>query len=64
VNRPIPEMTQLMMVLDLPAERVVCKGTVVRQESDPEDPQYHHLAIFFHEISEGDKAKLSAFVEN
>lgn len=64
VKRPIPEMTQLMMVLDLPADKVVCQGTVVRQVSDPENPDYHQLAIFFHDISEGDQQKLSALVEN
>ena len=64
VDRPIPEMTQLMMVLALPQDQVICKGTVVRRKSDPEHPGYHELAIFFHEISEGDRAKLSEFVEN
>ena len=64
VNRSIPEMTQLMMVLDLPTDKVVCQGTVVRRVADPENPDYHQLAIFFHDISEGDQQKLSAFVDN
>jgi c-di-GMP-binding flagellar brake protein YcgR len=64
VDRAIPEMTQLMMVLDLPQDHVVCKGTVVRRKSDLENPGYHELAIFFHDISEPDKAKLFDFVEN
>ena len=63
-NRAIPEVTQLMMVLALPEEEIVCKGTVVRRQSDPQHPGFHELAVFFHDMSEGDKAKLSAFVEH
>jgi len=64
VNRPIPEMTQLMMVLALPEKELMCRGTVVRQVSDPDNPDYCQLAIFFHDMSEKDRARLSAFVEH
>ncbi len=62
VNRPIPEMTQLMMVLNLPSDRVECGGTVVRSVSDPKRSDLYHLAIFFNEMSEKAKRKLNEFI--
>ena len=63
VNRPIPEMTQLMMVLNLPSDQVECGGTVVRSVSDPKRSDLYHLAIFFNEMSEKAKRKLNEFIE-
>ncbi|RTZ98349.1 MAG: hypothetical protein DSY90_04350 [Deltaproteobacteria bacterium] len=63
VDRPIPEMTQLMMVLNLPSDQVECEGTVVRSIPDPSSSNSHHLAIFFNEISESAKQKLNTFIE-
>lgn len=62
VGRPIPEMTQLKIILDLPADQVKCEGTVVRSVPGPNHSDLHHLAIFFHEISNEAKRKLAEFL--
>jgi len=62
VDRPIPEMTQLKIILELPADQVKCEGTVVRSISGQSHSDLHHLAIFFHEISDEAKRKLTEFL--
>ena len=62
VDRPIPEMTQLKIILDLPTDQVKCEGTVVRSVSGANHSDLHHLAIFFHEISDEAKHKLAEFL--
>jgi len=62
VDRPIPEMTQLKIILELPADQVKCEGTVVRSISGQNHSDLHHLAIFFHEISDEAKRKLTEFL--
>jgi len=62
VNRAIPEMTELKIILELPTDQVECEGTVVRSVSDPNHSDLHHLAIFFHKISDEAKRNLSEFL--
>ena len=62
VNRSIPEMTELKIILELPTDQVKCEGTVVRSVSDPNHSDLHHLAIFFHKISDEAKRNLSEFL--
>lgn len=63
VDRPIAEMTRLMVVLDLKAEQVTCDGTVVRLEPAPDKSSYH-IAIFFNNISREDQEKIDILIEN
>ena len=56
-------MTQLMIVLDLPNAQIKCEGTVVRSESGMKGSNLHHLAIFFHTISDEARGKLTEFLE-
>jgi len=63
VDRPIAEMTRLMMVLDLKADQVKCDGTVVRLEPAPDRKSYH-IAIFFNNISREDQEKIDILIEN
>ena len=52
VDQPIAEMTQLMIVLDLPDAQVECEGTVVRAVEVKNHSDLYQLAIFFHKISD------------
>ena len=63
VDRPIAEMTRLMVVLDLKPGRVKCDGTVVRLEPSPDKSSYH-VAIFFNNISREDQEKIDILIEN
>lgn len=63
VDRPIAEMTRLLMVLDLEAEQVKCDGTVVRLEP-ASDKNGYHIAIFFNNISRADQEKIDLLIEN
>jgi len=62
VNKPIAEMTRLMMVLDLNTARIRCGGTVVR--TDPVFEGSYHIAIFFNDISKADQEKIDILLEN
>jgi hypothetical protein len=61
-------MTKLSIMLLLPvefktkteAEKVQCKGVVVRAEPDPQ--KGYNIAIFFNEISQRNKNKISQYV--
>lgn len=63
VDRPIPEMTQLLIMLDLPTSPITCEGTVVRSEPDPQSSESHHLAIFFNKISDEATRRLTDFLD-
>lgn len=63
VDKPIAEMTQLMMVLDLNTDQIKCDGTVVRLEPVPNQRSYH-IAIFFNNISRTDQEKIDILIEN
>jgi len=62
VDKPIAEMTRLMMVLDLASDRIACDGTVVRMEPVPEKNHYN-IAIFFNNISKTDQEKIDKLIE-
>lgn len=68
VDKYIPPMTKLSVILLLPSEqrvrnpteRVQCKGVVVR--TDTNATKGFNIAIFFNEISERNKDKISQYV--
>jgi len=68
VDKYIPPMTKLAIVLLLPTdleagsatEKVQCKGVVVR--TDNNEAKGFNIAIFFNEISERNKDKISRYV--
>lgn len=68
VDKYIPPMTKLSVMLLFPlepkekktAEKVQCKGVVVRTESNL--PQGFNIAIFFNEISQRNKDKISQYI--
>jgi len=62
IDRPLPEMTRLMLALKLPSGPVTCEGTVVRSQADPDNTDRHHVAIFFSDISKTAQTKLSEFL--
>ncbi len=63
VEKPIAEMTRVMMVLELDSGRIKCDGTVVRAEPSVGKNNYH-VAIFFNKISKVDQEKIDMFLEN
>ncbi len=70
VDRPIPEMTRLQVVLALirgaDAEAVIyveCEGIVVRCEPEP-DGARHQVAVFFHDISASERNKLDRYIRH
>lgn len=63
VDKPIAEMTRLMIVLDLDSDQIKCDGTVVRTEPAPGKNGYH-IAIFFNKISKADQGKIDMLLEN
>lgn len=64
VDQHVPEMTQLMIILDLPNDKIKCQGTVVRSESDATHADRYDLAIYFHEISDVEKCKLEEYLNS
>ncbi|MCM8799903.1 MAG: PilZ domain-containing protein [Candidatus Omnitrophica bacterium] len=67
VNRSIPVLTKLSIILLLPSAskrhpniKIKCKGVVVRTERDPSGN--FNIAIFFNEISKNQKDKISKYV--
>ncbi len=73
IKEKIPYMTRLRIVLALPCSGkkrgsicVECYGVVVRVEkipSKPRTPVAYHVAIFFSEIDESEREKLSEYIE-
>lgn len=68
VEKYIPPMTKLSIMLLLPTEsnkedsneKVQCKGVVVRTEANL--PKGFNIAIFFNDISQRNKDKISQYV--
>jgi hypothetical protein len=68
VNKHIPIMTRLSLILLLPMRsgeknttaKIQCKGVVVRSESLPDGR--HNIAIFFNEINERNKDKIAQYI--
>ncbi len=72
VDKHIPPMTNLKIVIALPCEDqedkveyVECNGVVVRVESvlSNNGGNMHNIAIFFNEIKESEKEKIANFLE-
>ena len=69
VDKPIPAMTKLSLLLLLPlrsknrnvTSRIHCKGVVVRSENASEAGKFN-VAVFFNEISDRNKAKISQYI--
>lgn len=67
LRRHIPAMTKLQIHVALPgSSAVACEGVVVRVEPAKPIPSQssYHVAIFFNEISETNRARLSQFVQD
>jgi hypothetical protein len=68
VDKYIPPMTKLAITLLLPTRlkpgdannKIQCKGVIVRTE--PNSPEGFNIAIFFNEISQRDKYKISHYI--
>jgi c-di-GMP-binding flagellar brake protein YcgR len=66
VDRYIPPMTKLSILLFLPKDKkdytkISCKGVVVRTEK--QSLKKYNIAIFFNEISESQKNKILKYTE-
>jgi hypothetical protein len=69
IDKNIPVMTKLSLLLLLPirsknrnvTSKIQCKGVVVRSDSAPE-PGKFNIAVFFNEISERNKTKISQYI--
>ena len=70
MDRFIPPMTKLQLQFELPhnARRVQvrCEGVVVRAEPVVENTEQgrYHVAIFFSDITDRDRAAIAAFVKD
>jgi hypothetical protein len=62
VNKPIPEMTHLKMILELPGKYAECEGTVVRVEKNSPSEDIYNIAIYFNEISKDEKKKIADYL--
>ena len=62
LKKAIPEMTVLKMILKLPEDFIEFEGTAVRVEGNPSENGSYNVAIYFNEISEYDRKKLSDFI--
>jgi len=62
VDRPIPEMTQLKLVLKLPDEVAECEGTVVRVQKNASVEDSYDIAIYFVDIAESEKRKIEKYI--
>ncbi|MEZ5976617.1 MAG: PilZ domain-containing protein [Planctomycetota bacterium] len=64
-EEPIGEMTLLDVRLDLPDDReeeLRAKGAVVRCERISPHLEHYEVAVFLHEITEAQRARLASFV--
>ena len=62
VDRPIPEMTELKILLKLPSGYAECQGTVVRVNKCHDARGKYTIAIYINHIAPGDRAKIADFV--
>ncbi len=68
VEKYIPAFTKIMVKLSLPLKNgdgakacnVECKGVVVRSEDEAEGG--FNIAVFFNEIKEGERQKISQYI--
>jgi hypothetical protein len=65
LDRPIAEMTVLAVAFALPGDPrpVQCRGAVVRCARISPALEHYEVAIFLHEISAEDRARVGAFAE-
>ena len=68
VERAIPMMTVLQIALDLPVDggvrRVSGSGAVVRCQRISPTLEHYEVAVFLHDMAEGDRAALDAHVRS
>lgn len=62
MDREIPVMTRLNIVIELPGGDVQCNGVVVRSE-ETGTPGVFHTAIFFDDIEDSESGKLLKFID-
>ena len=67
LRRFIPPMTKLKIHVELPGRppaRIACQGVVVRVDPPAPTPlpSRYHLAIFFNDMAEGDRARIARYV--
>jgi hypothetical protein len=62
INRAIPEMTHLKILLKLAGEVAECEGTVVRVTENPSADGVYEIAIYFNEISPSTQQKIADFI--
>lgn len=62
VNRPIPEMTHLKLILKLPNGIAECEGTVVRVQKTATDDDSYDVAIYFFDIADSERQKIEKFI--
>jgi hypothetical protein len=62
VDKPIPEMTELKLLLRLPHDYAECLGTVVRLQKCADADNKYNIAIYFNEITPADKKKIADFI--
>lgn len=70
VNKPVPLMTSLRIVLPLiyknrinDVKYVECEGTVVRTERILTEDDCYHIAIFFSDIAASEQKKITDYIE-
>lgn len=66
-KRPVPEMTKLSIMLDLPTpvNRVVnAEGIVIRCEADPQKRESFRVAIFYTKLSDTDQHAIRDYVDH
>ncbi len=70
VDRFIPPMTKLALTFELPdgsrRVKIACAGAVVRVDPVITDAQHssYHIAIFFTDLSDRDRAAIGRFVQH
>ena len=71
VNKNIPLFSVISIVLLLPLKKnnksnvcsVHCKGVIVRNELNPQNNKEYQIAIYFNDLRQSDKVKLSKYVQ-
>lgn len=60
INKYVPPFTKIAIKMSLPSSEVECKGVIVR--TDDEAKGGFNIAIFFNEIKENQKKKISQYI--
>lgn len=66
-QKPVPVMTKMSVVLDLPDEaevRLDCEGIVIRCDPDEKGDDHYKLAIVFTKLSDDDHERIRDHVEH